>query len=166
MATDYGKRLKLARKNAGLTQAGLKKITGIPQSTISSAEIGGSGSSDTPVFAAALSVNALWLATGEGPMEPVKAQTAAQPVSQPGTAGEKAIARLSDDAIEIAIWFDQLTDAGERLKVKRIVDSAVLQLRAKRAADLVDKPDDPGAEPTIREPAQSLTPKKPSARHR
>ena len=67
MATDYGKRLREARKGAGLTQKQLSAITGIAQSTISTAEREGYGSSDTPIYAKACGVNALWLANGEGP---------------------------------------------------------------------------------------------------
>lgn len=68
MATEYGSRLKLARKNARLTQAELSKKTGIPQSTISTAEREGYGSGETPVYAQACGVNALWLAKGHGEM--------------------------------------------------------------------------------------------------
>jgi phage repressor protein C with HTH and peptisase S24 domain len=68
MTTEYGKRLRSARKAAGLTQEALSKKTGIAQSTISTAEREGSGSSDTPVYANACGVSALWLATGEGEM--------------------------------------------------------------------------------------------------
>ena len=66
MATDYGKRLKEARASADMTQAQLSKLTGIPQSTISTAERMGHGSSDTAVYAKALGVDPTWLATGEG----------------------------------------------------------------------------------------------------
>lgn len=67
MATDYGKRLREARKGAGLTQKQLSQITGIAQSTISTAEREGYGSGDTPIYAKVCGVNALWLANGEGP---------------------------------------------------------------------------------------------------
>ena len=68
MATEYGSRLRLARKNARLTQAGLSKKTGIPQSTISTAEREGHGSGETPVYAQACGVNVMWLAKGDGEM--------------------------------------------------------------------------------------------------
>lgn len=70
MATEYGNRLKQARKYAGFTQQALSAKTGIAQSTISTAERQGHGSPDTPVYAAACGVNALWLATGDGNMVP------------------------------------------------------------------------------------------------
>lgn len=69
MATEYGKRLKAARKHAKLTQIQLSEKTGIPQSTISTAENFGHGSADTTTYATACGVNSHWLATGEGEME-------------------------------------------------------------------------------------------------
>lgn len=68
MATKYGIRLKAARKHAKLTQIKLSEITGIPQSTISTAENFGNGSTETTVYAMACGVNAHWLATGDGSM--------------------------------------------------------------------------------------------------
>jgi DNA-binding XRE family transcriptional regulator len=68
MATEYGSRLKQSRKHAGFTQVELSKKTGIPQSTISTAEREGNGSGETPVYAQACGVNALWLANGTGEM--------------------------------------------------------------------------------------------------
>lgn len=70
MATDYGDRLRAARNAAGLTQVQLSQKTGIPQSTISSAEKIGLSSTHTAVYASALGVSAIWLATGEGEMTP------------------------------------------------------------------------------------------------
>lgn len=146
MATDYGKRLKAARKSAKLTQAGLKDKTGIAQSTISSAEIGGSGSSETPVLAAALGVNALWLATGEGPQHANESQAVSPPavlpspevkISQPGI-------ELSEDALELALWFDRLTDDPYRTVAQVIATNAITQqlaLRdAARLAEIVGQP--------------------------
>lgn len=68
MATEYGQRLRAARKHAGFTQEEAGKRTGIAQSTISTAERVGNGSADTPVYAKAYGVDAHWLATGEGTM--------------------------------------------------------------------------------------------------
>lgn len=70
MATEYGKRLRMARRAANLTQAELSEKTGIAQSTISTAEREGAGSADTPIYAQACGVNALWLAIGEGEVGP------------------------------------------------------------------------------------------------
>lgn len=68
MATEYGQRLRAARKHAGLTQEEAGRRTGIAQSTISTAERVGNGSADTPVYAKAYGVDAHWLATGKGAM--------------------------------------------------------------------------------------------------
>ena len=78
MATDYGKRLRQARKHAGLTQMQLVKKTGIPQSTISTAERKGKGSSETPVYARACGVDPYWLATGRESMETKQATVASE----------------------------------------------------------------------------------------
>ena len=71
MATEYGTRLRAARKFAGLTQQELSKKTGIPQSTISTAERIGGGSAETVTYAQACGVAPNWLANGEGNMEVV-----------------------------------------------------------------------------------------------
>lgn len=70
MATEYGTRLRTARKLRGLTQIDLSKATGIPQSTISTAEREGTKSLETTTYATALKVRPEWLASGEGDMEP------------------------------------------------------------------------------------------------
>ncbi len=70
MATEYGTRLRMARKHAGMTQVQASSATGIPQSTISTAEREGNGSVDTHVYARTYKVDAHWLATGEGDMIP------------------------------------------------------------------------------------------------
>jgi len=73
MATEYGNRLRQARKHAGLNQVQLAKQTGLAQSTISSAERLGNGSTDNAVYAKACGVSAHWLETGEGEMLPATA---------------------------------------------------------------------------------------------
>lgn len=70
MATEYGLRLRAARKHAQMTQVEASKASGIPQSTISTSERESHGSSETPVFAKLYGVDAHWLATGEGKMLP------------------------------------------------------------------------------------------------
>lgn len=69
MNTEFGTRLKAARKAAKMTQAALAKKVGIGQSTIAELEKTGSGSSHVPAIAAVLKCSALWLATGEGSMK-------------------------------------------------------------------------------------------------
>lgn len=70
MATEYGLRLRAARKHAKMTQIEASKASGIPQSTISTSERESHGSSETPVYAKLYGVDAHWLATGEGEMVP------------------------------------------------------------------------------------------------
>lgn len=74
MSTEYGSRLRSARKHAKLTQVGLSEKTGIPQSTISTAERLGNGSAETSIYAKACGVDSHWLATGEGQMLQAPAQ--------------------------------------------------------------------------------------------
>ena len=74
MATEYGNRLRTARKLRGMTQVDLSKVTGIPQSTISTAEREGTKSLETTTYATALKIRPEWLATGEGEMEPTLPQ--------------------------------------------------------------------------------------------
>lgn len=68
MNTEFGQRLKAARKAAKMTQVELAKKVGIGQSTVAELEKTGNGSSHTPAIAQALGCSALWLATGQGEM--------------------------------------------------------------------------------------------------
>lgn len=68
---SIGSRIKEARKAAGLTQKALAQKVGMAQATLSELETGESqGTTLIASFAAALGVNALWLETGAGKMEP------------------------------------------------------------------------------------------------
>lgn len=65
---SFGKRLKIARGEAGLTQIELARRSGLSQTTISDIERErNSGSSDAAVLASILNVEPLWLSTGKGP---------------------------------------------------------------------------------------------------
>lgn len=101
MNSDYGLRLREARKHAGLTQVGLSKLTGIPQSTISTAERLGHGSAETPIYAKACGVDAHWLATGEGVMLPA---AAAQVLRVSGQAADRVEAMASMGAVPLISW--------------------------------------------------------------
>lgn len=69
MKTTFGSRLKLARKESGLTQKELASKAGIKQATVSELENDKyQGSAFAPQLAAALGVNALWLSSERGPM--------------------------------------------------------------------------------------------------
>jgi len=134
MATEYGKRLRQARKHAKLTQVQLSEKTGIPQSTISTAEREGYGSGDTPVYADKCGVNALWLGTGEGEMLENFATYAA---SAPSTGANGKVLRMDqrrpptlDQVLkDLSAYFVGLDDAAKR-RVKS------------QLADLVDAPED------------------------
>jgi len=106
MATEYGKRLRAARLYAGLKQMEAQKLTGIRQSTISTAERTGHGSSDTPVYASKYGVNALWLATGEGSMTaeetaPPEAQNAPAPTNLTAPTLGQILEALSDKLLRM-----------------------------------------------------------------
>ena len=68
MNTEFGKRLKEARKHGGFTQAQLAKKVGIGQSTIAELERIGNGSSHATAIAAVCRVSPFWLANGSGEM--------------------------------------------------------------------------------------------------
>lgn len=89
MATDYGKRLKTARKHAKLTQRALAQAVGISQGTLSELETIGHGSAYTYQLAATCGVNPQWLATGDGGMlDPIP------PNFDPNAVAEPAPSRL------------------------------------------------------------------------
>lgn len=67
--TDFGQRIKAARKQAGLTQVQLAKAIGISQGTLSEMENDGMSSTYTVQIAAVCGVSAQWLATGDGSMK-------------------------------------------------------------------------------------------------
>lgn len=103
MTTEYGKRLRAARKHANLTQMKLSELTGIPQSSISTAERESKGSADTPVFAKACGIDAHWLATEEGEMLPTPLALLGKPV--------RALAEV-DDSVEGQVHVPLLANAG------------------------------------------------------
>lgn len=117
MATEYGKRLRQARKHAKLNQTAAAKKTGIPQSTISTAERLGNGSGETPVYAKAYGVSAHWLATGEGEMAAQEAHSPA-PDIQPTQTLESHLRGLSG-------YLAQLSEKGRvsaKLELAAFVD--------------------------------------------
>lgn len=76
MTTEFGRRLKAARKKAGLTQKQLAPLAEMSQSNLSELETIAHGSSKTPQLARVCGVNAHWLATGEGDMEDLQVMDA------------------------------------------------------------------------------------------
>lgn len=79
MTTDFGRRLKIARKHAGLTQKELAPMAGMSQSNLSELETVAHESGKTAQLAAACGVDAHWLATGDGVMVPGGALRLAEP---------------------------------------------------------------------------------------
>ena len=70
MSTDFGKRIKQARKHAKLTQVTLAERIQVAQASLSHLENSGFASAHTVQIATACGVDAHWLATGEGEMLP------------------------------------------------------------------------------------------------
>jgi transcriptional regulator with XRE-family HTH domain len=68
MVTEFGKRLRQAREYAKLTQEEAVEKTGISQSTITTAETKGKGSTYTAQFADEYGVSAILIAIGKGEM--------------------------------------------------------------------------------------------------
>jgi transcriptional regulator with XRE-family HTH domain len=71
--SEFGSRLRTARKYAKLTQVQLARAAGIRQSSLSEAERSADGSAYTSQLAKSCGVDAHWLATGEGEMKPSNA---------------------------------------------------------------------------------------------
>jgi phage repressor protein C with HTH and peptisase S24 domain len=67
--STFGERLRLARKENGLSQAALGKLVGVKQPTIAELEAEGKGSSKASLLAKALNVNPVWLTDGTGKKE-------------------------------------------------------------------------------------------------
>lgn len=136
MATEYGSRLRAARKYAKLTQNGLSNKTGIPQSTISTAERQGQGSSETPVYAAACKVDALWLSSGKGSMLSVSADS---PAPEPGA--------QSPDAAMVARWIDKIQDQEVKERIAHSCVALVLRVIDAPALPPTPEPDPPAKKP-------------------
>ncbi len=157
MATEYGTRLRQARKHAGLNQVQLAKKTGLAQSTISSAERLGSGSTDNAVYAKACGVSAHWLETGEGEMLPTTATAtiAAPSPTLQSYAQNYPLAHIqqAQTAIKGVVSLDQGLDAliahlGQVSPAKRAAVASVMTA-------LIHDPDDAGMRAAL---AAMLTP--------
>jgi phage repressor protein C with HTH and peptisase S24 domain len=85
----------------------LAEKTGIPQSTISTAERMGSGSRETPVYAKACGVDAHWLATGEGTMlAPPPAPAEALPYNTSKVRDVFVVGRGNGGLMPERVWTD------------------------------------------------------------
>ena len=121
MVTEYGKRLRQSRREAKLTQTQLAAKVGVGQGTISELEKIGHGSAYSYQIAVACEVSPQWLATGEGDR---KAKTV----------DKKERAGLTPDAIEIAVFFDMLTDPIDRTRAYVAAMAEILKVQAEREA--------------------------------
>lgn len=131
MATDFGKRLAQARKDAKLTQKQLGDLVGIAQGTISDLEKIGHGSAYTYQLATACGVHPRWLATGEDGPAPQSGQETPSPL-----------------AMELAWLFDDIVKGmgpKERSKVWQTVQEAITREPAPRGALPSGTPVPPGS---------------------
>lgn len=132
MATEYGLRLRAARKYAKMTQIAASKASGIPQSTISTSERESHGSSETPVYAKLYGVDAHWLATGEGEM--LQRTTPDQAVVIASSAsGGFTLAQALEMVAGALLMSDDLTLDQVRPLLARLVDEPP------RAAEIVPR---------------------------
>ncbi len=121
MATEYGLRLRAARKHAKMTQTEASKASGIPQSTISTSERESHGSSETPVYAKLYGVDAHWLATGEGEM--LQRTTPDQAVAiASSTSGGFTLVQALEVVAGALLMSDDLTLDQVRPLLARLVD--------------------------------------------
>ena len=118
MATPYGNRLREARRHAGMTQVELSAKSGVPQTTISTAERLGNRSTDTVAYARACGVSPVWLASGDGPM-----------VLDPVTPLDD-LECLTAGAMEIAALYDMIPLASriKRVQAYNAATAAILQV--------------------------------------
>jgi len=121
-------RLLAARTEAGLTQTELARAAGLKnQSIVGSLESGyRKNSSHTPALAAALGVNALWLADGRGPRYPGEPPPAMpSPAADPRTFDPKQ----GKDGASLLRRFAELYREYEKLpaKEKALMDEALAQ---------------------------------------
>jgi transcriptional regulator with XRE-family HTH domain len=99
-AYPFGLRLRAARLHAGLTTTALAQLVGTTQSTLSTAESTGQGSSFVCRIARVCGVNPYWLETGEEDMFQDASGIKVSPT-------EAQQPRFSPEAESLAIEFDE-----------------------------------------------------------
>lgn len=143
------KRVKFGRKRLSLSQDDLAKLSGLKQSDISKIETGKiQKTTGIAALAHALQCNPYWLDTNEG--YPAWGSTGRQS-SEPRN--EKS--PVPDDIMELAGWFDKLTEPGDRERAYDIAVAGVLKILSERASVRAARP--------THTPEQAATPKKPRA---
>lgn len=122
MATEYGKRLKKAMAHAKLNQKGLIAATGLKQSTVSSAMNRSVGSSDTPAYAAACGVSALWLATGDGEMLIPGGEHKSKPIALADAthSAKNVVATMAEITAALSAKFEEMDASTRKLAVALI----------------------------------------------
>lgn len=144
MPTDFGKRVKDARRHAKLNQRQLAAAVGVSQSNISQIESSAYESAFTVQIAIACEVDAVWLATGEGDMTPTAKASSAVIRSMPAPRGiEGALAEVQAAINGLS---PLLQDAGRGVMIKWLNGQATLEeagatLKKLQQASAGDTPD-------------------------
>lgn len=149
MSTEFGKRLKAARKHAKLTQKELAPLTGMSQSNLSDLENTAHGSSFTVQIAEACDVNPHWLATGEGEMldQPTALGYSGVPRVEHPKAPSFSMADLVDLLSGMLVGMDEDSRKRTRDALQTLAaapDSAIAQ---RRLIDLLNESPAPAAIP-------------------
>lgn len=117
--TEFGARLEKAREEAGLTVDELARRVGMAQSSLTHAELKGSGSSKVASLARECKVSAYWLETGLGEKHPQQPTEPPPPIpSGPD---------LSPEALSLAEEFDEAPmGRSQRARVYRLCLAIIL----------------------------------------
>lgn len=128
LGMTYGKRLDKALDSADKTRKELAAVLGCTPQAIGMVITGGKKAErflsveNHAEAARFLRVDNYWLATGKGTM---KASANEQ---------QKALSLLSDDAVEIATYFDKLRDSGDRTEAYVAAMACIIKVIAAREA--------------------------------
>jgi transcriptional regulator with XRE-family HTH domain len=136
MSTDFGIRLRWARKHAGLTQEQLAEKMGLGQSSVSATERIGQSSTETVRYAEVCGVNAKWLACGEGAWNLGVGEISDTPATPGKMAGQLPDLdmdrrKLSNAAVELGLLLDLLTDRIDRSVAVQGATQAILAVLQK-----------------------------------
>ncbi|CBX44558.1 phage repressor protein [Erwinia phage phiEt88] len=103
MKTTFAERLRVSRKNKGLSQKALGDLVGVSQANIQKLENGKSQSTGYAAqIAEALGVSAIWLATGNGAKDSLQASSSIPPEHEWGSVSSwDNETPLDDDEVEV-----------------------------------------------------------------
>lgn len=137
MQTDFGARLAQARSEAGFSVEELAKKVGMAQSSLTHAELKGSGSSKVASLARECRVSAYWLETGRGDKHPQQAAATAAPAAP-------SCPDLSPEALSLAEEFDEAPmGRTSRARVYRLCLAIILYGGLPPYVDLVSAQESP-----------------------